>query len=100
MQGIVDNITGLGIYDMDPPVLDDATYKYYLNMFKYNFDTSYLSNRVPFGIYTHYFWYYLTSGAPDTRKIDFVKECISYILSKPNVLFATERDVIDWVKNP
>lgn len=86
---------------MDPPMADLATANVFLEKFKTNYDDSYTYNKVPRGFYTHF--RYLSIGdleGVDSVKQYFVEELYKYLISKPKVVFATEAEVIKWIKNP
>ena len=96
-------------YVMDP-VFTNATYDEYLAMVKENFLDTYNSNRAPRGFYWHWRFmsidnnFGLTSkdgkSPLDSVKIKFYKDFYSWVVTLPNVIFATEVMIIEWMKNP
>ena len=65
-----------------------------------NFNDTYNYNRVPFGLYLHYFWFYNNDVSINMARISFVKRVLYEMSTYPNVVFATSQEIIDWVKNP
>jgi len=89
--------------DMDPPnVLNDGVN--YFNKYKDNFIDSYSSNRVPRGFYWH--WRYLTDNGDfnylSPTKSNFIKNWYEWLTTnyKENIIFVTEAQIIQWMKNP
>jgi len=85
---------------MDPNITNFAAQ---LANFKANFLASYNYNKAPRGIYWH--WRYLSTdnnfGALDTNKVAFLVELYNWITTNfPDVIFATESQVLQWMQNP
>ena len=80
------------------PVIKDTS----LDDFKKGFDLSYNLNRVPRGIYVHYngFTFNHSYVEFDQNIANFYKNYLEWVVQHPNVLFATENMVIEWMKNP
>ncbi len=57
------------------------------------FDAAYNGNRAPLPIYVHAAWFNGTR-IPETRKF------IEYAMSKPDVYFVTQRQLVDYMKAP
>eukprot|EP01105_Mastigella_eilhardi_P010045 TRINITY_DN2350_c0_g1_i7.p1 TRINITY_DN2350_c0_g1~~TRINITY_DN2350_c0_g1_i7.p1 ORF type:complete len:283 (-),score=61.97 TRINITY_DN2350_c0_g1_i7:36-884(-) len=64
-----------------------------LAFYMHSFDVHYATNRAPFGV----FWHPITI---DQGRVDVLLQFLSYATSFPNVFYATEGEVIQWVQNP
>lgn len=73
-----------------------------LEDFKTDFDKTYNANRAPRGFYHHPQYYTINYNWKelDEDKVNVFREFYRYVASKPNVLFATESMIIEWLKNP
>ena len=71
-----------------------------LDDFKKGFDLSYNLNRVPRGIYVHYNGFTVNHSYLDFDQniANFYKNYLEWVVQHPNVLFATENMVIEWMK--
>lgn len=72
-----------------------GTYDELLEILKYNFDLHYNGNRAPFGMFFHGAW--MLTGE---NKVKLLQELYKYFGSKSNTVFATSKEIIDWMKNP
>lgn len=73
-----------------------------LNDFKKDFDGTYCKNRVPRGFFHHPQYYTVNYDwmTFDGNKASIFTNFYEYISKKPNVLFATESMILEWMKNP
>lgn len=71
-----------------------------VNLVMDNFYDNYLKSRAPFGLVLDIEWFYLNAEEVDQRKMEFIGEVYQLMSLETNVLFATEEEIIDWVKNP
>ena len=69
-----------------------------------DFNTSFNRNRAPRGMYLHYNYFTVGLGFTtlDTNVATFVKTFYEWVSGNfsSQILFATEKDVIDWMHNP
>ena len=69
-----------------------------------DFNTSFHRNRAPRGFYLHYNYFTVGLGfiALDTNVSTFVKTFYEWVSGNfsSQILFATEKDVLDWMHNP
>ena len=82
--------------------VDATNYDAMLSKFKQNFIDTYTSNKAPRGLYLR--WNYFSKTWFDevnTIKSKFVVEFLTWMTDTyADIIFATESQVIDWVKNP
>jgi hypothetical protein len=89
------------VFNVMDPVINN--YKTLMTTFKNNFIASYNYNKAPRGIYWH--WRYLSTdgnfAALNTTKAQFLTDFLVWITKTyPDIIFANERDIITWMKNP
>lgn len=58
-------------------------------------DLHYDGNKAPFGLYFHGAWL-----KRDTNNVKLLKELYRYMGSKNNTVFATQKQIIQWMQNP
>lgn len=82
--------------------VDETNYASLLQKFKDNFQDSYNLNKAPRAINLR--WNYFSNGwfeSVNTLKKNFIVEFLTWITTTHNdIVFATESQVIDWIKNP
>eukprot|EP01105_Mastigella_eilhardi_P018949 TRINITY_DN4430_c0_g1_i6.p1 TRINITY_DN4430_c0_g1~~TRINITY_DN4430_c0_g1_i6.p1 ORF type:complete len:535 (+),score=149.40 TRINITY_DN4430_c0_g1_i6:79-1683(+) len=71
----------------------DMTNEELLASYEHSFDVHYATNRAPYGVFWHAF-------TIDQGRVDMILEFLNYATSFPNVFYATEEEVIEWVQNP
>lgn len=89
------------VYNVMDPVINN--YNQMMTTFKNNFLSSYNYNKAPRGIYWH--WRYLTTdgnfAALNVTKAQFLTDFLMWLTGNfPDIIFANERDVLAWMKNP
>lgn len=90
---------------MDPEFHDAKTY---LQKLKDNFLDTYNTNKVPRGFYWH--WRYFSTDSNfglinpknpiNQTKVQLFNDFYTWLNQFPDVIFATERQVLEWMKNP
>ncbi len=75
---------------MDPPGTRDSL----LNLFSHNFDQRHQGNRAPLGIFLHAGW------LSNPQHVQAVNDFIQYANTHNDVWFVTNRQLIEWIKNP
>lgn len=89
------------------PVYDD--YNSYLQLLKDNFMDTYTTNKAPRGFYWH--WRYFStdnnfgilnpSNPINATRVQLFVDFYTWLTTTfPDIIFATERQVIEWMKNP
>lgn len=88
------------LFLMDYVVDDD--YNTVMENMKANFLETYNTNKAPRGFYVHH-RYLSNNGDFDSLQVTrakFIQEFYTWLSGFPDVVFATEDQVIDWIKNP
>ena len=88
------------LFLMDYVVDDD--YNAVMENMKANFLETYRNNKVPRGFYLHH-RYLSNNGDFDALQVTrarFIQEFYTWLSGFPDVVFATEDQVINWIKNP
>ena len=84
------------------PVIDANTAAAMLEKFKNNFQDSYNSNKAPRGFYLN--WRYFTVGyfeSMDEVHKNLIVDFYTWLVKTYNdIVFATEPEIIEWIKNP
>jgi hypothetical protein len=82
-------------YEIDP----DPDNQDYVSLLNSNFDAHYHGNRAPLSLSIHGSWFD-AEGDTGPQRVKAVEQWFTYAATHKNTVFATPRQVIEWLKNP